>query len=431
MLSGEGNIRLTRTGAGTEMGELLRRYWMPIAGVGEFDDGADIRPVRLLGEDLVLYRDKEGTFGLVDRNCPHRRADLAYGFVEQCGLRCNYHGWLFDADGACLEQPYEDIAAPKARFKDKIRIKSYPVEVKAGLIWAYLGPQPAPLVPNWEPFTWKNGFVQIAIAEIPCNWFQCQENSIDPVHFEWMHMNWGRRMKSSDSEHGPKHLKVAFDEFDHGLVYRRQREDTGEAHPMWTVGRVCLWPNAFFLGDHFEWRVPIDDENTLSISWMFNRVPHEQEPYVQDNIPAWRGPIKDSETGRWIATHVMNQDFVAWVGQGTLADRTKEHLGTSDRGVAMLRRRFLSDLTAVADGGDPKGLIRNPQANHCVTLPVADREHLIKGLPLAELVAHPIYGKHLDKFVFQAGQPAEVWRAFREAMGLDAAPESAEMPDLI
>ena len=121
------------------MGGLLRRYWMPIAAVSEFDDKS-IKPVRLLGENLTLYKDLSGTYGLVDRHCPHRRADLAYGFVEQCGIRCNYHGWLFDQDGRCTEQPYEDVAQPQANFKDKIRITSYPVQTRAGLIWAYLGP---------------------------------------------------------------------------------------------------------------------------------------------------------------------------------------------------------------------------------------------------------------------------------------------------
>src|SRR5262249_31736062 len=156
----EDNERLTRVGAGTPMGELLRRYWMPVAALTEFDTRST-KPVRLLGENLVLYKDLRGTFGLIDRQCAHRRADLSYGFAEQCGLRCNYHGWLFDGTGHCLEQPYEDVAAvaaKEARFKDKIQLKSYPVESKAGLIWAYLGPEPVPLVPNWEPFTWKNGF---------------------------------------------------------------------------------------------------------------------------------------------------------------------------------------------------------------------------------------------------------------------------------
>src|SRR5262245_62839052 len=104
---------------------------MPVAAVTEFDRVA-VKPIRLLGEDLVLYKDRQGTYGLVDRQCAHRRADLSYGFVEACGLRCNYHGWIFNEAGRCLEQPYEDIAAEEARFKDKIRLKSYPVEVMAG-----------------------------------------------------------------------------------------------------------------------------------------------------------------------------------------------------------------------------------------------------------------------------------------------------------
>ena len=315
------NDRLTRIGPGTDMGEVLRRHWAPIAAVTEFETER-VKPVRLLGEDLVLYRDLSGGFGLVQRQCAHRRADLSYGFVEACGLRCNYHGWAYDASGQCIEQPYEDTVAPEARFKDKVKITAYPVQPFAGMVWAYLGPQPAPLLPNWEPFGWKNGFVQVVISEIPCNWLQCQENSIDPVHFEWMHTNWSRRQKDIHAEPGPRHLKVGFDEFDYGLIYRRQREDLSPDHSMWTVGRVCLWPNGFFLGDHFEWRVPIDDENTLSVAWMFERVPSEQEPYVQAAIPAWRGPVTDAATGRWISSHVMNQDFVAWVGQGRIADRT-------------------------------------------------------------------------------------------------------------
>ena len=128
------------------------------------------------------------------------------GIVEAYGLRCNYHGWMFDETGACREQPFEDIDAPEIRFRDQIRIRAYRVEAKAGLLWAYLGPEPAPLVPNWEPFCWNNGFVQIVFATVPCNWFQCQENSIDPVHFEWMHDNWGARLKGRNDT-APRHLK--------------------------------------------------------------------------------------------------------------------------------------------------------------------------------------------------------------------------------
>ena len=418
MLSAERNHTLTRVGPGTPMGNLLRRYWMPVAGVAEFDEQA-IKPLRLMGEDLVLYKDLGGSFGLVDRRCPHRRADLAYGFVEPCGLRCNYHGWMFNGAGQCIEQPFEDIANPQANYKDSIRIKSYPVQCKAGMVWAYMGPQPAPELPDWEPFSWRNGFAQVVISELPCNWLQCQENSIDPVHFEWMHSNWKLRQSGATGPYAPTHIKVAFDDFEFGLVYKRVRQDTSEADPMWTVGRVCLWPNAFFLGDHFEWRIPMDDENTLSITWAFTRVPRESEPYVQTHIPTWHGPITDAASGQWISSHVMNQDFVAWVGQGRIADRSEENLGTSDGGVVMLRKRFFEDLKSIECGRDPRALIRDPQRNQRVSLPIAARELLIEGMTREQFATHPVFKSQLADYVFQAGQPPAVRSAFEAAMGLE------------
>ena len=416
MLTAEKNRILTQVGPGTPMGELLRRYWMPIAAVSQFDDKT-IMPIRLLGEDLVLYRDLSGTFGLVDRHCPHRRADMSYGFVEKCGIRCNYHGWLYDQEGHCIEQPFDDVAVPEARFKDKIEIKNYPIEVKAGLVWAYLGPAPAPLVPNWEPFTWQHGFVQVVISHIPCNWFQCQENSIDPVHFEWMHRNWSARLKGG-FDYAPRHVKLGFDEFEYGFVYRRVTEDADETDPLWTVGRCCLWPNALFTGDHFEWRVPIDDENTLSITWHFSRVPRDREPYVQQHVPHWHGPIRDPQTGDWIISHVMNQDFVAWLGQGTIADRTKEHLGASDRGITLMRKRMFEELEKIGRGDDPKAVIRDHEENECLRLPVVARDLLVNGMTREDFLVHPFVGPKVG-YVFQAGQPEHVRAAWAEAMGVD------------
>ncbi len=419
------NELLTRIGPGTSMGGLLRRYWMPIAGVSEFKRDR-VKPVRIMGEDLVLYKDLSDTFGLVQRACAHRRADLSYGFVEKCGIRCNYHGWAYNETGQCVEMPYEDTVAPQTKYKNRVRIVAYPVKVHGGLVWAYLGPQPTPELPDWEPFTWENGCRQIILSEVPCNWLQCQENSIDPVHFEWMHTNWSRRQAHPEAALGPRHLQVAFDSFEYGLIYRRQREDLPADHKLWSVGRVCLWPNCFFLGDHFEWRVPIDDENTLSVAWFFSRVPKEKEPFVQHEIPTWYGPLVDPETGRWISTHVMNQDFIAWVGQGRIADRTKEKLGMSDRGILMLRRQLHEDLKSIARGEDPKGVIRDPTVNHKIKLPIAEREFLERGLSLDEMRAHPVFRAHLGRFVFQAGQPGAVWEQYCEAMGIDP---SAEIDD--
>ena len=418
MLTAEKNQMLTRVGPGTPMGALLRRYWQPIAGASELGKKNPIKPIRLMGEDLVLYRDLGGRYGLVDRHCPHRRADLLCGWVEATGIRCSYHGWLFDESGRCLEQPYEDVANPNPRARERCATTAYPVRELAGLLWAYLGPEPAPELPAWEPFTWPNGFREIVLADVPCNWFQCQENSIDPVHFEWMHDNWSLRLTGRDGA-APKHLRIKFEEFEHGFVYKRVREGQSESDRYWTVGRVALWPNGFFLGSHFEWRVPVDDENTLSVAWFFMRVPREREPFVQQDIPTWVSPIKDS-SGRWISSHVINQDIVAWVGQGTIADRTKENLRSSDVGITMMRQRLFEEMDAVAAGRDPKSVIRTANAAQCIALPNMAREVNTEGIALAEFDNFPLLKARLKEFRHHYGQPPHVRRAFQEAMGIAA-----------
>lgn len=418
MLTEEQNRTFTQVGPGTPMGELLRRHWMPIAGVAEFDKES-IKPVKLMGEELVLYKDLSGNFGLIDRKCAHRRADMSYGFVEQSGIRCSYHGWQFNASGSCTSRPFEDVMNPKLANKANVKVKAYPVQVKAHMIWAYLGPLPAPELPDWEPFSWKNGFVQIVISDIPCNWFQCQENSIDPVHFEWMHNNWTTRLSGQLGPYAPEHKELGFESFDYGLIYKRVRGDATRDNKYWTVGRVCLWPNAFFLGDHFEWRIPVDDETSLSITWSFTRVPTESEPYEQAQAPTWKSPIVDEKTGRWITSHVINQDIVAWVGQGKIADRTKETLGLSDQGIVMLRRRLLADLDAIAQGKDPSGLIRDPALNKQVQLPILEREFLMEGMPREEMFAHPVWKQHIFEYRFAYGQPEAVQSEFRKAVGLE------------
>jgi 5,5'-dehydrodivanillate O-demethylase len=186
MLTQEANERYTQVGPGTPCGELMRRYWHPIAARSELNEGYTL-PVRLLGEDLVLYRDRSGTLGLIGSQCPHRKMGMVYGVPEEHGLRCAYHGWLYDETGRCLEMPYEDAEDPSGAFRDKVTIASYPVEVLGGLVWAYLGPQPAPLLPRWDWLVMENVVRDIAHSELPCNWLQGQENSLDPVHVEWLH----------------------------------------------------------------------------------------------------------------------------------------------------------------------------------------------------------------------------------------------------
>jgi len=362
MLTEAQNEQLTRVGPGTPMGDLLRRYWMPIAGASELDENP-VKAMRLFGEDLVLYRDLSGQHGLVDRQCAHRRADLSYGFVEKQGLRCNYHGWSYDAGGVCVSRPYEDIALAPTVKKACIQIKAYPVQEKAGLIWAYMGPQPAPLLPDWEPFSWPHGFVQIVNSVVPCNWLQCQENSIDPVHFEWMHNNWTTRQKGALGPYSPEHKELAFEEFEYGLVYKRIRGQATKDDPMWTIGRVCLWPNAFFLGDHFEWRIPIDDDNTLSITWSFVRVPAESEPYVQTRIPTWYSPIKDPQTGLEGKFSVFHAAAVAIIDGAAGEQQFSDEAARAPATVALRKRVFPTTDASVVPVPCAPGPVGNTPRN--------------------------------------------------------------------
>src|SRR5262249_191498 len=219
----------------------------------------------------------------------------------------------------------------------------------------------------------------------------------DPVHFEWMHENWSLRLSGKVGPYAGKHLKLKFEEFDYGFIYKRVREDSDERNPYWTVGRIALWPNGFYLGNHFEWRVPVDDENTLSVCWFFMRVPKGREPYVQGKVPAWRSPIKD-ENGRWITSHVINQDIIAWVGQGTIAARTKEAVGGSDLGIAMMRKRLFEELDSVARGADPKATIRSANAAQCIELPNITKKTSTEGISIEEYRNYPLLNFRLKGF---------------------------------
>ncbi|MBI2736997.1 MAG: aromatic ring-hydroxylating dioxygenase subunit alpha [Rhodospirillales bacterium] len=416
MLPPEKNRLLTEVGPGTPMGDLLRRYWHPIAGVTEFEAKA-VKPIRLFGENLVLFKTLAGDFGLIARRCAHRGSDLSFGIVEEDGLRCGYHGWQYDRTGACVFRPFENAVNPGQAIPPSTKLAGYPVQVKGGMIWTYMGPQPAPLLPDWETFSWPNCYTQVVIAEIPCNWLQCQENTVDPVHFEWMHNNGPQRRAGDFGPYSPPTIDLQVEDFEYGLISRRFREGTDKTTPLWSVGRAILWPNGWYFGHHFEWKVPIDDENTLFITWSILHVPTECEPYVQTRIPTWYAPIKD-ENGEWILSHVGNQDIVAWVSQGRIADRTHEHLGASDRGVAMLRRRLFDDLAAVAAGREPRGIIRNPERNVRIELPCIAREDLKNGLPRAEMQRHPVMGPFLRDYYSMAGQPEEIKEEFEQAMSV-------------
>jgi 5,5'-dehydrodivanillate O-demethylase len=394
MLSREMNETLTRVGPGTPMGDLMRRYWHPIAASRELEDSPfRTKEVRILGEDLVLFRDRSGKLGLIDRVCPHRRVNLAIGVVEADGLRCQYHGWKFDHTGRCVEQPFEDTTHPEDNFKAKCGIAGYPVEDLAGLVWAYMGPQPAPLLPHWEPLTWTNAVRDIAVTYLPCNWMQCQENSLDPVHAEWLHSYFGNyvaqikgdskgRLRGGTS--GRKHMQIAFDEFEYGIIKRRMVEgDTGEEED-WKVGHPILFPNVLLTGSQYsytmQWRVPIDDTHTYHVSqYIFPAAPGQQAP-EQDEVPYREVPLMDDDK-HWILNYTFNQDYMAWVTQGEIAQRDQEKLGLSDKGIIMFRHLLQEQVERVREGEEPMNTFRDVEKNRSVSFPMERVKHGLNKRP--------------------------------------------------
>ena len=253
MLTAEMNDRLTKVGPGTPMGELMRRYWHPIAGSAQLNAETPTKEVRLLGEDLVLYRDASGTVGCIEPSCAHRKANLSYGIPEENGIRCAYHGWIFNEHGQCVDQPSEPEGS---KFKDKVRIKSYPVEELGGLVFVYMGPLPAPVLPKWDVLNWE-GHKDNWGTMLPCNWLQCQENSLDPLHFQWLHRYWGgwqmNRIKSPEERdawntavgaRGADHRKIGFEVTDYGVIKRRLVGDEQESDDHWAIGHPILFPTS-------------------------------------------------------------------------------------------------------------------------------------------------------------------------------------------
>jgi 5,5'-dehydrodivanillate O-demethylase len=373
MLTKEANERLTQVGPGTPMGNLLRRYWYPVATTTELAQ-EPVLPVRLLGEDLALFQTEQGALGLVTQRCPHRGASLAYGIPEEDGLRCCYHGWKFNAQGACLEQPAEP---PESTFCQRVRIPAYPAQEMGGLVWAYLGPEPVPLLPRYDLFVLDHLEREIGSTYLPCNWLQIMENTMDPVHLEFLHTKFFnfrlRKQGKAPIMQERHHLKIAFDVFELGIMKRRLLEGDPEDADDWRVGHPLIFPNILALGGaggpRFEIRVPVDDTHTLVYHYFTKPVAAGTPP--QTEIPVYEVPYKD-ERGRFIVDTVLGQDMLAWVTQGEVADRTAERLGTSDRGVILLRNLLNEQLEKVARGEDPMAVVRDPARNEVIRVPRED-----------------------------------------------------------
>jgi nitrite reductase/ring-hydroxylating ferredoxin subunit len=370
------NAELTHVGPGTPAGELLRRYWQP---VGLSPAPGDLpRPLRLLGEDLVLFRDGRGRPGLLEAHCCHRGTSLEYGRVESNGIRCCYHGWLFDPEGRCLEQPCEPA---ESTFKDRVRQPWYPCREYGGLVFAYMGPPDRmPLLPRYDLVEEGEGVVVadgtsygLGGGEIlDCNWLQIYENVMDPFHVAVLHSVFSGGQFSDALNLRPR---VSWEETDRAVRSTQDRE-LPDGRLFRRVTEILL-PNirivpsvaagspgeGFERARHIGWILPIDDTHTRMYSLL--RVP------VSDGRPVL--PPRARHAGKLWAEltedehHRMPGDKEAIVSQGPIAIHANEHLASSDRGVILTRRMVARALATVREGGDPPGMIRDPAARLVTT----------------------------------------------------------------
>ncbi len=366
MTTQQQNERLTCVGAGTPMGNLLRRYWQPIGTAHELAQ-EPVQKVRLFGENLTLYRSERGEYGLIGDRCPHRCLSMEYGIPDERGLRCAYHGWLFDAKGRCLEQPFEDRTIEHNTYKDKVTIKAYPVQELGGLIFAYLGPAPIPLVPRWDILVRDDLDKIVEIHRLPCSWLQCMENAADPVHFEFLHAAFGnyqlKKLGRPPAMTTARHVKIEFDRFDYGIMKRRLLEGESPDVDDWTTGHPLLFPNILAVGSAaaptLQFRVPIDDTHTIQFAYRTNVRKSGAAPRPM----AVRHTDLFNEDGRIVADNIPAQDMTGWVGQGPISDRTQEHLASSDKGVVLYRRMLVEQMDRVERGEEPMAVIRDRAEN--------------------------------------------------------------------
>ncbi|GAA0997198.1 aromatic ring-hydroxylating dioxygenase subunit alpha [Acrocarpospora macrocephala] len=387
MLKREDNEKLTRTGPGTPLGQLMRSYWQPAALVSELTAERPVKAVKLMGEDLVLFRRDDHGWALVSRYCAHRGVDLSYGRLENGGLRCLYHGWLYGPDGRCLEQPAEP---PHSTFADKIRIRSYPCEERNGIVFAYLGAGDPPPLPAYDCFTAPEEYTFAFKGLWECNWLQGVEGGIDPSHVSFLHRFvgedprdvYGQQFSEVVAGTGQKLSKLVGDHYrpdieveqaEHGLRVFALRQLTEEIKHVRITN--LLFPNAFVVpfGNSkvfTQWHVPIDDENHYWYMIFYDfaeRTDKETllaQRLAEVTLPDYR-PIRNrandwgfdpaeqrdlTYTGMGLDINVHDQWAVESMGR--IQDRTVERLGVSDRAVTANRRLLLRALEAF-EAGNP------------------------------------------------------------------------------
>ena len=400
MISAEQNEMMTRVGPGAPAGSLLRRYWQPAALLDELDadPARPLRALRLLGQDFVLFRDAQGRYGMVDRDCPHRGADLAFGRLEDGGLRCVFHGWLFDVEGRCLETPAEPAGS---RLCDSIRQRAYPVIEKAGVLWAYLGEGAPPVFPQFDCFVAPDSHVFAFKGLWDCNWLQALEVGIDPAHASWLHRffededpsaSYGRQFRSasmdSDApmtqllrEYGSPEIRVERTDYGMRLATLR-RIDDARTHMRITN---LLFPQAFVIPMSSEmtisqWHVPIDDTSCYWYSLFTSfAAPVDKATMRAQRLKTYPAPDYRPVVGRanqWgydpreqraqtftgMGFDINVHDQFACESMGPIQDRGRENLGSTDKGIVLYRRLLVDAIRKNAAGERPLMVLDDEQA---------------------------------------------------------------------
>jgi len=361
---------ITEVGPGTPCGEWMRRYWQPVALAT--DATTTPTEVRILGEDLILFRDKQGRPGLLYPRCVHRGTSLIFGRCEDDGIRCCYHGWKFDVQGHCLEQPCEPNGGSKLELA---RQPWYPVEEQYGVIWTYMGPpEKKPLLQKYEIFENLEPDEYIDATDMgrstgglgkrfiaPCNWMQHHENVLDPAHVHILHVAFSGYQLAGKSDRPTMDDPWKFEYVEDGVRETNvSYYDDGRS-----VQRIfqCRFPNEkraadpYFRAGKFHvlgFTVPVDDTHILVIT--ISRFKKNQPPlHVQLNLggKAWDEMTPEERRD-------TPGDYEAQTGQGAITLHSEERLATSDRGIVMWRRAVRKQIEIVQAGGDPAGVIYDP-----------------------------------------------------------------------
>jgi 5,5'-dehydrodivanillate O-demethylase len=344
---------------------MLRHYWWPVAFSEDVKTKGVPVKVTLLAEDFALFRDGGGQLGLVALHCSHRGTSLEFGRVEDNGIRCCYHGWLYDVRGNCLEQPAEP---DDSTFKGRIKHPAYHARDAGGLVFAHIGPEPAPLLPNYDLLVRDDGCRVVGGGEEFCNWLQRAENSADGAHSVALHAAGypDMAMKRPTIKWEPTRFGIKETTWIEGVSKPRITHFVFPSHVRHSAARIDEQPRQVI-----RFRVPKDDytTNTYYIDFYPHKNGEPTQPVplrvkgFRKSVPGVYDRVQDG----WWNLPNREQDRVAQESQGVIADRTREHLATSDQGILMLRQMIRDSIDAVRQGKDPIGVIREPKDNEPIT----------------------------------------------------------------